>query len=192
MVESLNEIGNGGIQGAYLSEEEKRIHPFQVADMFRSATELYDKRISALTDLFHQTQLAFAESRQQNQMAFNEVKSKVEYMSGRIDEGISPTMQKVKQQNDELEKALLRLENGMVSMIKELGKQVELMDQRYKSPIEEWQEFKRNMRNLFFKLILVIMVPVMAAFITMWVWMNQVKSKIESLPTEYSYKHGKG
>jgi|GEM_PF-3975646 len=157
--------------------DEERLHPFDIAGMVRSTTDLYDKRISALTDLFHQTQIAFTK-----------VEQSVEYMKGRIDGGISPTMQKVKAQNDELEKAILRLETEMIKKFGELGTRVAVMDEHYAAPITDWKEFQRNIRSFFFKVFAAAMVPVIGLFATTWVWISQVREKIQALPTEYSVK----
>ncbi len=154
------------------------MHPFDIGGIVRQTTDLYDKRISALTDLFHQTQLSFVE-----------VKQAVEYIKGRVDGGLSPTMQAVKAQNDELEKSILHLENQMIKMIDEIDKRVAVMDEHYAQPITEWMTFQANLRNLVFKVVGAAILPSVISLITMWVWMNQVKQQIESIPTAYGAHH---
>ncbi len=110
------------------------------------------------------------------------VESELKYLRGRIDNGISPTMQAVKDQNAELSKEMLRLENKLISLFHGIELKVGLMDEHFSGPLKEYESLKNRMSGFFFKLIMSSMVILGGMFISMWVFINQVKTKIDLLP----------
>ena len=110
------------------------------------------------------------------------VESELQYLRGRIDNGISPTMQAVKDQNSELSKDILKLENKLITLVNSIQTQVSVMDEHFSGPLKEYESLKDKMTGFFFKLAFSFVVIVGGMFVSMWVFINQVKARIDLLP----------
>lgn len=110
------------------------------------------------------------------------VEAELKYLRGRIDNGISPTMQAVKDQNAELSKDMLRLENKFLSALAPLQTQISVMDEHFSGPLKEYETLKSSVYGFLIKGAGAFIVILGGMFVSMWVFINQVKAKIDLIP----------
>lgn len=110
------------------------------------------------------------------------VEAELKYLRGRIDNGISPTMQAVKDQNAELSKDILKLENKLISLVHGIETKVSVMDEHFSAPLAEYESLKDKLTGFFFKLAAAFIVILGGMFVSMWVFINDVKARLDLLP----------
>lgn len=110
------------------------------------------------------------------------VEAELKYLRGRIDNGISPTMQAVKDQNAELSKDILRLENKLISLVHGIETRVGIMDEHFSGPLKEYENLKDKMMGFFFKIAMLVLVCLGGTFFGVWTFVNQIKARLDLYP----------
>lgn len=174
-----------------ISSDFARLHPFEIRSIYeyvKENTALYDRRISAMTDLFHGLQLSFKE-----QDTF--LRTKLTDIEGRYVNGTSRTLQDVKTQNAELEKAMVRIEGLLKENANSIDKRVSLLAQdsahefeTIASKFEGYDSMKKEFRDFAWKLLFWASTGILGAVASLFFYIYSVKNQIEQIPAVIAYQ----
>ena len=131
----------------------------------RETLLMFEKRISSVTDLFMETQ-----------KMVHGFEIKVDSLSERINKGLSPTMQEIKKQNEELDKSILKLESKLELQIQAVNNSVIIATNRFDEKIRGYDELKKEARGFLWKMAGVGLVAIAGMFLGMWVFFQQLKA----------------
>lgn len=145
--------------------DEETLNPFTVRD----ALILHDKKLSQLSDLFHQTQTLV------QGFAVN-----VKTLEERINKGISPTMQRIEHQNVDIEKSLIRLEASLNQTAQEIRNSVSIVAGNVTDLEKDRDDMSKFARGIMGKIAVAAICAVVGTFFTMWTMVNRLQSKFEN------------
>lgn len=150
-------------------------NPIDVRDMLL----MIEKRNAHMTDLFLQTQ-AMVQKFEDN----------IKTLDNRINNGLSPSINAVRAQNSEIEKTLIRFEGSITGLFKDVDKRITVENQvfsdqieRIEAQVEDYETLKKWARGLIGKIIVAGAGVVATTFVTMWIYVQQIKEKISDMPT---------
>lgn len=149
--------------------------PLDIRDMLL----MVEKRNAHMTDLFLQTQ-AMVQKFEDN----------IKTLDNRINNGLSPSINAVRAQNSEIEKTLIRFEGKIEGLFKDFDKRITVENQIFSDRIEnierqveDYEAIKKWARGIIGKVIVAGAGVVATTFVTMWIYVQQIKEKISDMPT---------
>lgn len=149
-------------------------NPLDIRDMLL----MIEKRNAHMTDLFLQTQ-AMVQKFEDN----------IKTLDNRINNGLSPSINAVKNQNADIEKMLIRMEGSIGGQFKDVDKRISLAEKEFsdrieviEAQVEDYETLKTWARGLIGKIIVAGAGVVATTFITMWIYVQQIKEKISDMP----------
>lgn len=143
------------------SELAAHIHPFTVKD----ALYLHDKKIM------------------DTQRAVGSFEDKFKVLMERINEGVSPTMRRIESKQGEIEKQLVQLESRLEVKFHEVKSDLKILDNHFSDKFSEFDRLMEGVRGLQWKIIGYVVVGGLSVFISMWVYVQQLKTRINAIPT---------
>lgn len=141
-----------------MSEDRPRVHPFEMGEQF------------VLLDRVHEYQRSV-----ESLKSF--VEGEFKYLRERIDHGISPTMQTVKTQNEELEKTIIRLEGDF-----------KLFKQSFQKQLDDNNEFIGDLKDGFRKIVVATIIMVITEGFGSWVYLQKIKNDLQPMHLELKHK----
>jgi hypothetical protein len=147
-------------------ELEHRIDPFTVRD----ALIMHDKRINQLTDLSHETQTIVRGFEEQ-------MKTLLE----RINKGVSPTMQQIKDQNADLKTQIVEFKGDINTRFKEIEGRLNVSDEHFETRIGEINEWMGSVKGLVWKIAGSLIVAAILGLFGMYTYVHSIRSEIEPL-----------
>jgi chromosome segregation ATPase len=145
---------------------EERLEPWTVRD----ALILLDKKTGSLTEHFHETQ-AMVQS----------FKVSVDNLEQRINNGLSPTMQQVKAQNNEIEKLMIRMEGRMEMVVKDFQSSVGALAGKVMDLEEDRESIKKIARDVVVKVLVAAMIAMGGMFWANWKTNLRVQGMLTNL-----------
>lgn len=142
-------------------ELEARIHPFTVKD----ALYLHDKKIG------------------DTQRIVGSFEDKFKVLMERINEGVSPTMRRIEVKQGEIEKQIVQLESRLEVKFTEVKSEVKVLDNHFSDRFSEFDRVMGHVRGLQWRIIGAVVIGGFTAFLSMWVYTQQIKDRISAIPT---------
>lgn len=178
-----------------MTEKEKEItpqlHPFDVRHFYealRDTREQNERRYGALSDLFHQMQLGFKE-----QDTF--LRTKLDHVEQRYVNGPSRSIQDVKGQNAEIQKAFAEFQGVMRGSFAETDKRISLLAQESSArfdaialKFDNYDTWKKEFRDFGWKLLFWFLTAALGAVGSLFFYINSVKTKIDQIPAVLAYQ----
>ena len=153
-----------------MSEEEleHKIDPFTVRD----ALIMHDKRLNQLTDLSHDTQGIVRNFEEQ-------LKTVLE----RINKGVSPTMQAIKDQNADLKTQIVEFKGDINTRFKEIDGRLNVQDEHFENKIGELKDWADSVKGLVWKVATALIISAIGGLVGMYIYVNSIKTQFEPLMT---------
>ncbi len=145
-------------------EEETRIHPFTVKD----ALYLHDKKIS------------------DTQRLVSSFEDKFKTLMERINEGVSPTMRRIESKQSEIEKQIVQDDAKIDVKFSEIKGDMKVIDNHFSDKFTEFDRLMDGLREVQWKLIGSIILGGATAFVSMWIYVQQIKTRINAIPAVIS------
>jgi len=142
-------------------ELEQRIHPFTIKD----ALYLHDKRIG------------------DTQRIVSSFEDKFKVLMERINEGVSPTMRRIEGKQSEIENQIVQVNAKIDIKFSELKGDMKVIDNHFADKFSEFDRLMDRLRDVQWKLIGSIIVGGATAFVSMWIYVQQIKTRINAIPT---------
>lgn len=149
-------------------EEDARIVPFTVKD----ALYLHEKQIHENKD-----------STNDLRRAVTSFEDKFKTLMERINEGVSPTMRRIETKQTEIEKQIIQVEANLTVKITEIKSEVKVLDNHFSDRFAEYDRVMSGLRGLLWKIIGAALIGGFTVFISTWVYLQQIKTRINALPT---------
>jgi hypothetical protein len=147
-------------------ELEHRIDPFTVRD----ALILHDKRLNQLTDLSHETQTIVRGFEEQ-------MKTLLE----RINKGVSPTMQAIKDQNADLKTQIVEFKGDVNTRFKEMEGRLNVSDEHFGTQIGEITGWLDSFKGLIWKVAGGLILAAILGLFGMYSYVHSIKAEIDPL-----------
>ena len=145
---------------------DKQIDPFTVRD----ALILHDKRINQLTDTNYDTQ--------------NIVKSfeeKMKTLLERINQGVSPTMQNIQRQNEELKNQIIEFKGDVNTRFKDIEGKLNLQDDHFANKIEEIDTWLTGVKGLLWKVSTALIISAILGGVGLYVYVHKSAAQNEAI-----------
>jgi hypothetical protein len=142
-------------------ELDSHISPFTVKD----ALYLHDKKIGDVERIV---------------VGFED---KFKTLMDRINEGVSPTMRRVEFKQSELDNKFVQLDAKIELKFMELKTDIKVIDNRFTEKFVEFDRLMEGLRGLQWKLIGAVITGGITAFVSMWFYVQDIKTRINSIPT---------
>lgn len=171
-----------------MSDLDKEISPFTVKD----ALYTHERRLSDLSD-------EIKNKTHDTQAVVKSFEEKFAVLMDRINKGVSPTMQEIKEKSHDIEKSIISMEGAMKLGFADVRKDMEVRDvenaAKFKAVEKEIDnrlqvsdEIIRGVKYLFLKLVGWVGAGALIAFVSMWLYIQSLKTSLVSLPTEISVR----
>jgi len=147
-------------------ELEKHIDPFTVRD----ALIMHDKRINQLTDLSHDTQGIVKNFEEQ-------LKTVLE----RINKGISPTMQAIKDQNADIKTQIVEFKGDVNTRFKEMEGRMNVSDEHFETRVREINDWMGSVKGLVWRVAGALIVAAIIGLSGTYLYVNTMRSQVSDL-----------
>lgn len=166
-----------------MSELEKEISPFTVKD----AIHAHDRRLNELSD-------EVKNKTHETQIVVREFEKQMSTILERINKGVSPTMQEIKEKSNDIDKSIISLKGDMNLRFAEVAQTLAVRDVEHRAKFEAIEkeidnrlevsdEIIRGIKWLFLKILGWGSVAAIGAFISMWIYIQTLKTSLASIPT---------
>lgn len=147
-----------------MSEElDKEVSPFTVRD----ALVLHDKRINQLTDLSHESQAVV-----------KNFEEKMKMLLERINMGISPTMQIIKDQNSDIRTQIVEFKGDVNTRFKDMEGKLAINQEHFESKIREIDDWMLSIKDMVWKVAGSLITISIVGLIGMYVYVHTMQSQI--------------
>jgi len=147
-------------------ELEEHIDPFTVRD----ALIMHDKRINQLTDLSHDTQGIVKNFEEQ-------LKTVLE----RINKGISPTMQAIKDQNADIKTQIVEFKGDVNTRFKEMEGRMNVSDEHFETRVREINDWMGSVKGLVWRVASALIVAAIIGLSGTYLYVHTMQSQISDL-----------
>jgi hypothetical protein len=147
-------------------ELENRIDPFTVRD----ALIMHDKRINQLTDLSHETQTIVRGFEEQ-------MKTLLE----RINKGVSPTMQQIKDQNSEIKTQIVEFKGDVNTRFKDMEGRMNVSDEHFETRFGELKDWTDGVKGLVWKISAALIIAAIFALFGMYSYVHSIRAELDPL-----------
>jgi hypothetical protein len=166
-----------------MGEMDQEISPFTVKDALHG----HDRRINELSD-------EIKDRTNETNAIVKGFEDKFVVLMDRINKGVSPTMQDIKDKSHDIEKQIIELKGDMNLRFSEVTKQMEVRDVEIESNfksvdknidvrLQGSDDLIRGLKGLLWKIAGWAVVSGIAAFISMWLYIQQLKTNVAMIPT---------
>ena len=154
-------------------EFDKSIEPFTVRD----ALIQHDKQIHQLTGVSHETQGIVRNFEQ-----------KMEALMERINKGVSPTMQLIKDQNDDLKTRIVEFKGDVNTKFKEIEGNMKVQDEHFNGKLEDFDGkleeidgWRHDIKDFLWKVAASLMVAGIISMAGLYVYVAKMRSNLEGI-----------